>query len=77
MREGFNPDQTETAERDQMHDPGEPFTVGEDDEEDQGPDELGHEQPWEERDYSKGESSSAQHTPEYGSFNEERSAWGN
>lgn len=52
----------------------EPFTVGEDEEavEDE-PDQAGHEQPWDKRDYS---STSPPESPDYGSFNEERNAWG-
>lgn len=60
-----------------MHNLDAPFTVGEDEgsEPEQSKDELGRKQPWEHEDYGES-SSSAQRTPEYGSFREERNVWG-
>lgn len=53
----------------------EPFAVGDDDdgEDEQPRDEAGQEQPWDHENYGSAVTSPQ---PEYGSFNEERSAWG-
>lgn len=85
VRQGFNPDETETAEDGQMHNTDMPFTVGEDDEEEETKprDELNHEQPWEDREYGNdndnGNDDDDDNTspqPQYASFNEERNVWG-
>ena len=51
VRQGFNPDKPEKTAVEENHTLDEPFTVGEDDEDDgqRGVDETGHEQPWEQR----------------------------
>lgn len=75
VRQGYNPDRPDAPDEEQMHNTDGPFKIGEDDDEEEEPrDELGQKQPWEHRDYD--ESTSQQPTPEYGSFNEERNAWG-
>ncbi|KAF1345230.1 organic solute transporter Ostalpha-domain-containing protein [Delphinella strobiligena] len=79
VRQGFNPDVTETAEYEQMHNTDMPFTVGEDDEEAEAKprDELNHEQPWEDREYGNGDDDdNTSPKPQYASFNEERNVWG-
>ena len=86
--EGFNPDAPEGASDEGIHDPGMPFTVGEDeeeailDEDEEGGDrdELEHGQPWERRTYDGdaegGKGKGKGKETEYGSFNDERDAWG-
>ncbi|KAK5003323.1 hypothetical protein LTR28_010311, partial [Elasticomyces elasticus] len=78
VREGFNPDEPDTDSHDRSHNLEEPFTVGDDDDEDTTSnndkrDEAGHAQPWEHRDYSDNRDES---NPGYGSFEDERNAWG-
>ncbi|USW52925.1 Putative organic solute transporter subunit alpha/Transmembrane protein [Septoria linicola] len=59
VRHGFNPDQPEQEITDQNHTLDDPFAVGDDEDRFQplskrsGKDEVGDEQPWEERDYGK------------------------
>lgn len=69
IREGYNPDRTAGQDEDQAHNLDTPFAVGED--EDEGVDELGHEQPWEHRRY--GQTDTRSH--DYGSLEAERNAW--
>jgi len=73
VREEFNPDDPEGGDHMNMHNTDAPFTVGEEsdsDKEGKHPDELGHEQPWEQRTYDGRKDKS----PDYG--NDERAAWG-
>lgn len=84
VTEGFNPDVPEAGDEEDVHDPGMPFTVGEDeegegDEDDgQGPrDELGHRETWERRKYGDDDAGNADGDVDGGpSFSEERDAWG-
>lgn len=74
VREGYNPDRVDHVDEDESHNLNQPFTVGDDDGEDQEPqDELDHDQPWDSRDHGSNVTSPQ---PEYGSFNDERNAWG-
>lgn len=70
VRQGFNPDQPETTSTDETHTLDAPFTVGDEDDEVDGRDETGNEQPWEERQY--GDSRAVKQT---NSFDDERKAW--
>lgn len=71
-RTGFNPDKPDTTVTDEAHNLDQAFAVG-DDEEDESVDELGREQPWENRNVEKADKGKS---PDYGSLNDERDAWG-
>ena len=73
VREGYNPDRVDHVDEDEGHNLDEPFTVGDDDEDQEPQDELDHDQPWEAREHGSNVTSPQ---PEYGSFNDERNAWG-
>jgi hypothetical protein len=85
VREGYNPDRVDHVDEDEAHNLNQPFTVGDYEEDEEPQDELGHDQPWEARDHegdhdsnhgSNRGSNVTSPQPEYGSFNDERSAWG-
>ncbi|KAF4552027.1 Organic solute transporter Ostalpha-like protein 2 [Elsinoe fawcettii] len=73
VREGFNPDRTNTQDNHKPHNMESAFAVGEDEENgsDDSRDEMGHHQPWDRRRYA--ESDTRSH--DYGSFHEERDVW--
>lgn len=74
VREGYTPDRVDHVDSAETHNLNEPFTVGDDDDEDEeSQDELGQGKPWDSRDYGSNVTSPQ---PEYGSFNDERNAWG-
>jgi len=73
VRKGFNPDEPDGVAPEEMHNTDMPFTIGED-EDDKEPDELGQEQLWKGQDYS--DVPKPDEERQYGSFNEERDAWG-
>ncbi|THW59743.1 DUF300-domain-containing protein [Aureobasidium pullulans] len=74
VREGYTPDRVDHVDSEETHNLNEPFTVGDDDDEDEeSQDELGQGKPWDSRDYGSNVTSPQ---PEYGSFNDERNAWG-
>ncbi|KAF2162083.1 hypothetical protein M409DRAFT_58533 [Zasmidium cellare ATCC 36951] len=83
VRQGFNPDKPEQKIQEQNHNLSDPFAIGdgEDDmtpvQDQPGTDQIGHEQPWEERRYSNLQP----HKNDDGDvpsplFEEERNAWG-
>lgn len=93
VRQGFNPDAPEQKLTEESHSLADPFSVGDGDDEEtpvseqEGKDQLNHEQPWEERRYDngklqpnsgKGKSKSSRNSSPLPSplFEEERSAWG-
>ena len=73
VRQGYNPDKPDTKAVDSSHNLDDPFAI-EDEDEEQGADEEGRNQPWEERRYSgpDGNGSKADKSP----FEDERQAWG-
>jgi len=83
VREGFNPDEPEAHNPEQVHNLDYPFTEEQDTEEQRRNDikppisEEAHH--WQSRDYShvadREDRSQEQSTPQYGSFHEERNAW--
>jgi len=76
VRQGFNPDEPEAADENDMHDTDTPFRVGEDEEE-EGTDELGQKTPWETKQYGDvEEDEDGEADRDYGSFADERDAWG-
>lgn len=81
VRQGFNPDRPEQR-LDGGHSLTDPFTVGdgEDDmsavQDESGTDETGHEQPWEDRQYSKLQTPKNDDDAPSPLFEEERNAWG-
>ncbi|KAH7371403.1 organic solute transporter Ostalpha-domain-containing protein [Pyrenochaeta sp. MPI-SDFR-AT-0127] len=84
VREGFNPDEPEAHNPEQVHNLNYPFTVDESEEEqrkdDIKPPVSEEAQHWETRDHSDApdRDDDAQHrSPQYGSFREERNVWNN
>ncbi|KAH7128671.1 organic solute transporter Ostalpha-domain-containing protein [Dendryphion nanum] len=76
VREGFDPDQPEVQNPEQVHNLDAPFTIGDNEaenNEDHNPPVSEEAQRWETRDYSQED---AQPSPQYGSFREERNVWG-
>ncbi|KAH0090748.1 DUF300-domain-containing protein, partial [Aureobasidium melanogenum] len=73
VREGYNPDRLDQVDQDDSHNLNQPFAVGDDEEDEEPQDELDRDQPWDARDHG---SSVTSPQPEYGSFNDERNAWG-
>jgi len=91
VREGYNPDRVDHVDEDESHNLNQPFTVGDDEEDEEPQDELGYDQPWDARDHEDGHENNhgSKHgsdqgsnrgskvtSPQYGSFNDERDAWG-
>ncbi|KAF2817038.1 DUF300-domain-containing protein [Mytilinidion resinicola] len=90
VREGFDPDNPEPHNPEQAHNLDSPFAVGDGDEDedsgkDKAPLESGEAARWEHRDYGDddedaggddGKGSQRDRSPQYGSFHEERNAWG-
>ncbi|KAF2837224.1 DUF300-domain-containing protein [Patellaria atrata CBS 101060] len=76
VREGFDPDKPEPSSKDK-HNLDAPFAVG-NDEDGVTPDKSDDETHWERRDYDgkDGENGNTERSPQYGSFHEERNAWG-
>lgn len=78
VRQGFNPDMPKGGDPSAAHNMDSPFAVGDEteDSDQEGRDEVGQDQPWAHKDYGESSSSSSKkQNAEYGSFNEERSAW--
>lgn len=87
MREGFDPDEPEPHNPEQIHNLDRPFTVGDnedvDEDEGEGPQVSEEATHWQTRDYSnENNHDNDRHngneriSPQYGSFHEERNAWG-
>ncbi|KXT14220.1 hypothetical protein AC579_7535 [Pseudocercospora musae] len=91
VRQGFNPDSPEQKIKNQNHNLKDPFSIGDGDDEmtsvsdQEGRDQLGQDQPWEDREYGKlqpnggkGKGKDSQGSSPLPSpmFEEERNAWG-
>ncbi|OCK83512.1 DUF300-domain-containing protein [Lepidopterella palustris CBS 459.81] len=77
VREGFDPDNPKPYNPEQKHNLDSPFALGDD--EDEGSNSKDTQEPegaeqWEHRDY--GGENGTRRSPQYGSFHEERNAWG-
>jgi len=86
VREGFDPDRPQPHNPEAAHNLDSPFAVGDGDEDDEDDEGSKDKQPivsaeaerWEHRDYDdeQGKDSTRDRSPQYGSFHEERNAWG-
>jgi len=83
VREGFDPDHPQPHNPEEAHNLDSPFAVGDGDEDadsskDKAPLVSDEAEQWEHRDYGEegGEEGQKDHSPQYGSFHEERNAWG-
>lgn len=78
VREGFDPDQPQPHNPEQIHNLDYPFTVEEgevDQNDDRAPPVSEEAQHWESRDYGEGHDQNRRTSPQYGSFREEHNAW--
>ncbi|KAF2796973.1 DUF300-domain-containing protein [Melanomma pulvis-pyrius CBS 109.77] len=79
VREGFDPDAPQQHNPEQAHNLDSPFAVGDNEDEgneDREPPVSEEAQKWENRDYNSDQDGDCRTSPQYGSFREERNAWG-